>query len=163
MVAWIGENIWYVCACMLCALIVFELARKLSFRMRHAGKHEDEHYFPAGRRSRILMVVMAIAASALFAASVIGSKSIVGLPLLFLPITKFTFGRLIYCADGTYYYTSDEFSIFNKDVKIEKPKWVREGEHAVLIFKAMATKPRLVQFNIPLEDARFFEEYSAGG
>jgi hypothetical protein len=156
MFAWIGENIFYVCACLGCVAFVLVLVCKLSFKIRRVGKHEEEYYFPMEKRARICMVILSVAALAIFAASFTDSKSILGLIFLLIPMTNFYSNRLLYCIDGIYYYSSDEFCM--NDIKIEKPKWVREGKYAVLIFKTITPKPRLVQFNVPLEDARFFEE-----
>lgn len=132
---------------------------KLCFTIKNAAKYAEKYYLPMRKWERAYIIISLIALAALFTASVTietTGKNIALLSpvlLLSLPILRPS-ARLVYYTGGEYYYSDDWFT---KNVKTEKPKCIREGDYYVVILKTAVKKQRLIQFNIPIIGAPFFE------
>jgi hypothetical protein len=129
---------------------------KLSFAVNGAVKRAETFYLPMKKWERAYIAVAFIALLALFAASLLdtGIKGLASVAFMPFMLVFRPSARLVRRVGGEYYYSDDWF---RKNVRIETPKCVHEGNHAVVIFKTIGKKQKLVQFNIPADNALFFE------
>ncbi|MDR1205745.1 MAG: hypothetical protein LBL26_09745 [Peptococcaceae bacterium] len=127
----------------------------LRYAKGHGG-YDEGYYLPMKTIERVYIVITLVAALALFAASLSGGRtpgSSLGI-IFFIPVLRPS-ARLLYYVNDEPYYCDDWFTV---NAKIENLKCVREGKHAVVIFHITGKKKQgLIQFNIPAEDACFFE------
>jgi hypothetical protein len=134
----------------------FTFATSLYF----AAKYKGSYYLPT-RAGKWAYIVALIMVPAILAAPPSPSKVVLVAVFGCLPIFLCfsPSARLIYRSDEMYFYSDDTFT---KNTQIEKPKCVREGKYAVLIFKTIAPKPKLIQFNIPVEAAKSLASFFDG-
>jgi hypothetical protein len=140
------------------AAFAFLAFHKLLFPINRVKKHSESYryYLPMKKRERMYIIIALIGICGLLAASIeSGEFSIMGVGFIIMAPVFHASARLVCRVGGEYYYSDDWFL---KDIKVERPRCVYEGNDAVVIFKTVKKKQRLIQFNIPADDARFFEE-----